>query len=126
MIAGTNYRRAKFREAANRGEPLITGIRKYAKEKGRQPASMNELVPAYVTAIPATGIIRSPQFSYVSRVSNASGNSNRSMLYLSIPDFFTEWRCLWWSSDGRWDPSPRMTEFFKIGEWSVLSGLPKI
>lgn len=54
-----------------RSKPLVSAIEAYRKDLGKPPASLKELVPAYLAAIPKTGLGACPEYSY--QVENANG-----------------------------------------------------
>jgi hypothetical protein len=47
-----------------RGQPIVGAIEAYEQKNGHPPGSLNELVPDYLDAIPATGIGVLPTFHY--------------------------------------------------------------
>jgi hypothetical protein len=50
--------------AAGRADPLISAIRDYERQQGVPPASLGELVPKYLPALPDTGVAATPHFEY--------------------------------------------------------------
>lgn len=57
-------RRTGLQQAATRAQPLIGAIEKFKSDKKRLPANLQELVPAYLPAVPQTGMAAYPQFIY--------------------------------------------------------------
>ena len=57
-------RRQIFVAAAKRGEPLAEAISKFERQKGHPPLRLAELVPSYISALPSTGMVTTPDFSY--------------------------------------------------------------
>lgn len=57
-------RTAAFTRAATNGTPIVTALRTYRTQHGAYPASLKQLVPDYVSAIPWTGLIGYPEFTY--------------------------------------------------------------
>ena len=57
-------RRAGLQQAATRAQPLIAAIEKFRRDNKRPPANLQELVPAYISNIPQTGMTAYPDFLY--------------------------------------------------------------
>jgi hypothetical protein len=57
-------RRYLFQEAATRAEPLIAAIEAYTTSVGNPPDSLDEIVPQFLTRIPATGLRKCDRFEY--------------------------------------------------------------
>jgi len=57
-------RKAGFRAAAARAEPLILAVSAYTSAVGHPPAALAELVPKYLASLPATGLQRCDSFEY--------------------------------------------------------------
>lgn len=55
---------AGLHRVAATSQPLIAAIEQYQSEHGEPPAKLEELVPAYLSDIPTTGILISPTFHY--------------------------------------------------------------
>ena len=51
-------------QMAERSKPLIAAIKRFEIEKGSAPQGLEELVPKYISAIPATGIGAYPEYRY--------------------------------------------------------------
>ena len=58
-------RRVGLAQAARRAQPLLLAIENYEKDRGQPPANLEVLVPTYLPAIPATGMVAYPQFRYL-------------------------------------------------------------
>jgi len=50
--------------AAERAQPILSALARYQQDKGKYPEALNELVPDYLEAIPATGVDKYPRFYY--------------------------------------------------------------
>jgi len=57
-------RRIHFQEAVSRAEPLISAIEQYTATAGNPPDSLEEIVPEFLTRIPATGMQKCDRFEY--------------------------------------------------------------
>jgi hypothetical protein len=64
VYAAGLVRRSIFISAAVRGTPLVRAIEKYEQNNGHPPASLNSLLPEYLSAIPQTGFATAPHFAY--------------------------------------------------------------
>lgn len=64
LLVGQGERRQAFARAAEHGAPVIEALRRYRHERGRYPDGLDALVPAYIPAIPYTGLIGYPEFDY--------------------------------------------------------------
>jgi hypothetical protein len=53
-----------FQDAATRAEPLVAAIDAYTARTGNPPDSLADIVPQYLTQIPATGIPACERFEY--------------------------------------------------------------
>lgn len=62
---GNSIRMAAFRELGARCMPLVHAIESYERERGSLPESLEDLVPAYLDAIPDTGMGAYPAFDYL-------------------------------------------------------------
>jgi hypothetical protein len=63
---GSKVRIHGFERLADRSRPLIAAIQRFDAEHRRPPASLAELVPAYLAAVPNTGMDAYPEYEYVS------------------------------------------------------------
>ena len=61
---GCRTSEAEIDTTIERAKPLIASIEKYVAKEGGPPASLAALVPAYIEAIPRTGMSHQPHFSY--------------------------------------------------------------
>jgi len=57
-------RRILFQEATTRAEPLISAIEVYTASVGNPPDSLDDIVPHFLTGIPATGMQKCDRFEY--------------------------------------------------------------
>lgn len=64
-VQWTSERRtAAFARAAANGASLIDALAAYHTVNGKYPTSLNQLIPEYTSAIPWTGLIGYPEFTY--------------------------------------------------------------
>lgn len=63
-----------------RAQPLVTAIHAYQHEHGTPPASLQDLVPAYLAAVPGTGLRHTPRYQY----SMNRANSTRTMHWYDL------------------------------------------
>lgn len=61
---GWNIRREAFAALAERSRPLIDAIGAFERAEGRPPASLDELVPLYLSEVPTTGMGAYPRYIY--------------------------------------------------------------
>jgi ABC-type transport system involved in multi-copper enzyme maturation permease subunit len=74
---GSVVRIRGFERLADRSRPLIAAVRRFEAENRRPPASLAELVPNYLAAIPNTGMAAYPKYEYVTgdrALENYDGN----------------------------------------------------
>lgn len=57
-------RSAAFARAAVNGTTIVTALESYHAQNGVYPKSLNQLVPKHLPAVPWTGLVGYPQFSY--------------------------------------------------------------
>ncbi len=50
--------------AVDRGAPVIAAIEAFAKAHGQYPESLDQLVPEYLKALPYTGMVGHPEYTY--------------------------------------------------------------
>jgi hypothetical protein len=60
-----HLRRYGAQRTAERAEVVIEALERYRFNEGEYPESLGQLVPAYLTEIPSTGMSLYPQFEYV-------------------------------------------------------------
>jgi hypothetical protein len=58
------YRSHRFMQAGLRGQPIISALAAYRRERGDYPEELQSLVPQYLSEIPSTGLLRYPEFEY--------------------------------------------------------------
>jgi hypothetical protein len=74
---GSKVRIRGFGRLVDRSRPLISAVRRFEAENKRPPASLAELVPKYLAAIPGTGMAAYPKYEYVTgdkALENYDGN----------------------------------------------------
>jgi len=79
------YREYAFEKLAERSQPLVSAIERFEKERGYPPENLRGLVPAYLRAIPATGIGSYPDYTYEVNAGADPRFTHRWILYVSIP-----------------------------------------
>jgi len=57
-------RRASVRNIAEHAAPIVIGIDLFAKEQGRPPLVLEEMIPDYLDEVPNTGLRGCPDFAY--------------------------------------------------------------
>jgi len=75
-------RMAAFNALAERSTPLVQAIHRFDKENGRPPASLDDLVPRYLPAIPSTGMGAYPRYEYVAGNEAKQRYANPWALYI--------------------------------------------
>jgi hypothetical protein len=71
ILAACGPSRQQIDDIISRAQPLVQAVHRYEKERGRPPARLGDLVPKYISAIPATGLPTYREFLYT--VHEASG-----------------------------------------------------
>jgi len=64
LHASYHVRWSAFARAGRNGEPIIAAVLSYYADKGCYPENLHDLVPAYLEAIPSTGLMAYPDFRY--------------------------------------------------------------
>lgn len=64
---GSRIRNRALHAFTERSKPLVSAIEAYQKDQGHSPAKLQELVPAYLSAIPGTGLGICPEYRYIVR-----------------------------------------------------------
>ncbi|MBI5834521.1 MAG: hypothetical protein HZB16_19660, partial [Armatimonadetes bacterium] len=57
-------RLARLDDLGRRSQPLIDAVRAYERDYGEPPATLADLVPKYLPAVPRTGLIGYPDYQY--------------------------------------------------------------
>jgi hypothetical protein len=57
-------RKLAFARTAERAAPLVVAIEAFERAEGRPPEALTELIPAYLPAVPGTGLVAYPKFEY--------------------------------------------------------------
>lgn len=63
---GSKVRRAGLQSFIQRSQSLISAINAYERDHSVPPYSLHDLVPNYVSAVPSTGMMASPDYHYYS------------------------------------------------------------
>lgn len=61
---GDHYRIEAMKSVAQRGQPIIDGIRSYEAKYGHSPKALADLIPEYLSEIPTTGLKDYQNFDY--------------------------------------------------------------
>ena len=77
-----------FRQLAVRSRPLVETIKKYEREHGAPPPSLEALVPDYLPAVPGTGMGTCPKYDYDVHVGSPPRHGNTWTLTVWAPKFF--------------------------------------
>jgi hypothetical protein len=64
FVLGHDIRMGGFEHLAARSRPLVQAIRDYSAATGHPPASLDDLVPQYLPAVPGTGMPCYPRYEY--------------------------------------------------------------
>jgi hypothetical protein len=62
---GMDIRHNAFVDLERRSKPLVQAIHDYETDHGHPPGQLNDLVPTYMSQIPATGIGAYPEYEYI-------------------------------------------------------------
>ncbi len=93
-------RTAAFARASVNGAPIIAALKEYRSDNGKYPNSLNTLVPAYVSALPATGLIGYPEFTYRNGYNDSSAVSDSYELRINCPSGTINFdRFVYWPSE---------------------------
>lgn len=88
---GRVIRMHAFRSLAVRSVPLVKAIKRFETEHGHAPRNLGELVPAYLSAVPQTGMGAYPDYEYAVRDINQMlfgeqwPNGNAWVLHVRAP-----------------------------------------
>jgi hypothetical protein len=106
-----------MRSLALRSQPVVAALHAYQAEHGRPPSELTELVPRYLSAIPATGMAAYPEYQlftgevaaryegnhWVLAVSTPSGGINfDSMFYFPAQNYPEVGHSGWWERVETW------------------------
>jgi hypothetical protein len=65
LLLGPVVRRHAFAGLAERSRIVVDAIKKYEQQVGAPPSTLAELVPAYLSSYPSTGMAGYPEYRYV-------------------------------------------------------------
>ncbi|QIF02045.1 hypothetical protein [Roseimicrobium sp. ORNL1] len=90
LVAGEFFgqlvRHRAFNRLAERSAPLVEAIKKYEKEHGAPPPSLESLVPQYLPTVPRTGIMAYPTYRYYPKAKDSKDyEGNPWILSVSTP-----------------------------------------
>jgi hypothetical protein len=94
-----SLRKMRYARAAERSQPLIDAIKRYAQTNGTPPETLASLVPAYLRRVPKSGLLDYPDFIYT-RFTN------------------THYSLLWWDLGSRHGKA-------MSGLWCYVEGNPE-
>lgn len=87
-VAG-ELRNYAFERLAVRSKPLVMSIRRYTAATGTPPATLRQLVPAYLDRIPTTGMGAYPEFRYIAgAAARENYHGNEWVLVVETPSGF--------------------------------------
>ncbi len=82
---GSKIRMKGFTLLAERSKPLVEAIKKYEREHGTPPESLEALIPKYLPQIPSTRMSAYPKYEYVSGEKARHYDGNPWALYVFTP-----------------------------------------
>ena len=92
MWIGGYVRMRAFGELADRSDSFVAAIKDFERDRGRPPQTLAELVPAYVPAIPSTGMGAYPDYEYVAGTEAESRfHGNPWVLWVDTPSGGINW-----------------------------------
>jgi hypothetical protein len=105
-----------WREVAVRGDVLVHAIRAFEARNGHPPPTLAALVPAFLPAVPRTGLGSRPEFRYAIRYGD--GGRETWSLWARVPG-------LGHASDFEYLPMAAMvpgdTVLHRVGQWAVVA-----
>ncbi len=105
---GGELRRAEFKKVVEVGDRLILAIKDFTSVNDRPPASLDELVPTYIDAIPGTGYAAFPEFQYKLKTSRMTWK-----LFVDVAAGFDRELLVYYSEVATSDSSKA------IGDWTI-------
>ena len=97
-----------------RGKPVVEATLRYEKERGHPPATLQDLVPDYLSSIPSTGSGAFPTWQYTPRAEQPGGRWSLSVhLGVIMFDF----------KDLLFDPEGNYPSYgtYRVGKWAVVN-----
>jgi hypothetical protein len=64
LLLGQLKTHGSIRASVNEGAPIIAALKQYNNDHGNYPNSLKGLIPEHLPAIPRTGLIGYPEFTY--------------------------------------------------------------
>ncbi len=82
---GVLVRRSAFHDLATRSQPLVKAIRAYETQHGQPPPDLKALVPAFLPAVPTTGMAAYPKYDYITGTNAVHFHGNAWVLSVFTP-----------------------------------------
>lgn len=119
-IAGS-VRHAAFERLAVRSAPLVASIRRYTAEQGHPPATLQQLVPAYLERVPGTGLAAYPDYEYVTGDdARERYHGNDWVLWVSTPSGIIDFDLFVYYPRGNYPAAGHGGVLERIGEWAYV------
>jgi len=106
-------------EFAERSQPLIAAIKEFEQDQERPPESLDELVPAYLPAVPETGMPAYPEYVYY--VGDEARNryaDNPWALVVNTPSVILNWDQMFYFPRQNYADVPFSTGLERVGDWA--------
>lgn len=88
---GSEVRTKAFHRLAERSKPLVQAIHAYEAKYGHPPASLQTLVPEFISAVPSTGMGAYPGYKYTVITDPSDQFGNPWMLSVYTPSGGINW-----------------------------------
>lgn len=81
---GEHVRDSRLGNMTENADVLIGAIEKFQNTNGIPPKTLQDLVPEYISAVPATGTAAYPRFNFINNRNHSRFNGNSWILFVTI------------------------------------------
>jgi hypothetical protein len=121
LAAEVKIQNTAFQAITVRSGPLVAAIKQYQAQRGIPPASLDELVPDYLPAIPGTGAGAYPKYEYVRNPDPAKYDGNPWVLYMTVEIRKYGSDALIFYPNQNYPTNQSGTPVKRFGDWACLS-----
>ncbi len=117
----TEIRMAGIRAFVDRTPSLIAAINQYVKEQSVPPATLSDLVPAYLPTLPCTGMSAYPTYRFMSGDQcRKEYGGNPWAIIVDTPSAFLNWDQIFYLPDQNYPEYGYGGGIERIGEWAYV------
>ena len=118
---GREVRMARMADFAERSQPLIEAIQKYERNQGAPPATLDDLIPDYLSEIPHTGMMAYPEYEYYSgKKSLERYDGNPWVVTVDTPSGGPNWDEMLYFPKQNYPKAGYGGDLERVGDWAYV------